>query len=71
MGIPMPDAPCVHNRALKKPASFVLASLSLSTYPKWYASRPPSLRPRWMDFLNTLMISFSTLLYERSISEVC
>ena len=57
----MPAAQCNHNRVLKKPASFVLASLRPSTYPKGYASGPRSLRPRWTDFLNTLMILFGSL----------
>ncbi len=64
------------NRALNKPASFVLASLGPSTYRAsgesclgssgWagedrYASGPHSLRPRWTDFLNTLMIPCNSL----------
>ncbi len=49
------------SRALKKPASFVLASLGPSTYPRGYASGPRLLRPRWTDFLNTLMDPFSSL----------
>ena len=54
---------------LKKPASFVLASLRDSTYRTWetsclgssgwagedcYASPPRSLRPRWTAFLSIL-----------------
>jgi len=39
---------------LKKTASFVLASLGVSTYGKEYASPPRSLRPRWAAFLNIL-----------------
>lgn len=41
---------------LKKPASFVLASLSPSTYHRRYASAPPSLRPRWTAFLTILLV---------------
>jgi hypothetical protein len=61
MGTPMPAVQFGHNRALKKPASFVLASLRPSTYPRGYASGSRSLRPRWTDFLNTLRILFSSL----------
>ena len=39
---------------LKKPASFVLASLRGSTYSPEYASPLHSLRPRWTAFLNIL-----------------
>jgi len=39
---------------LKKPASFVLASLRGSTYETEYASPLRSLRPRLTDFLNIL-----------------
>src|SRR5262249_51954504 len=42
------------SRMLKKPASFVLASLRPSTYLKPYASGLRSLRPRWTVFLNIL-----------------
>ena len=66
MGTLMPAVRFDHNRVLKKPASFVLASLRPSTYPRGYASGPRSLRPRWTDFLNTLMTLFSSL----HISEV-
>jgi len=41
---------------LKKPASFVLASLRSSTYPRVYASAPHSLRPRWTAFLSILLM---------------
>jgi hypothetical protein len=40
---------------LKKPASFVLASLRHSTYPRGYASGLRSLRPRWTAFLSILL----------------
>jgi len=39
---------------LKKSASFVLASLRSSTYPRGYASGLHSLRPCWMAFLSIL-----------------
>ena len=39
---------------LKKPASFVLATLRSSTYRKKYASLPRLLRPRWTTFLSIL-----------------
>jgi len=39
---------------LKKPASFVLASLRSSTYPRGYASGLHSLRPCWTNFLSIL-----------------
>jgi hypothetical protein len=41
---------------LKKSASFVLASLSDSTYEKQYASPLRLLRPRWTAFLNILRV---------------
>ena len=43
----MPDL----NGMLKKAASFVLASLGPSTYPRGYASGPHLLRPRRSAFL--------------------
>ena len=39
---------------LKKSASFVLASLRSSTYPRGYASGLHSLRPRWTAILSIL-----------------
>jgi len=39
---------------LKKPASFVLASLRSSTYPRRYVSGLHSLRPCWTAFLSIL-----------------
>jgi hypothetical protein len=44
------------SKMLKKSASFVLASLSDSTYEKQYASPLRLLRPRWTAFLNILRV---------------
>ena len=41
---------------LKKSASFVLASLRSSTYPRGYASGLHSLRPRWTAILSILRV---------------
>jgi len=51
----MPNGSCRNSsRVLKKSASFVLASLRSSTYPRGYASGLHSLRPRWTAILSIL-----------------
>ena len=57
------------SRMLKKSASFVLASLRSSTYPRGYASGLHSLRPRWAAILSILHYSGLSITYdEASIS---
>ena len=56
-----------HSRMLKKSASIVLVSFRPSTYLRWYASGPHSLRPCWTDFLSILQ--GSVLLFKVGAAE--